>query len=233
MHLAEELLEQGQRQAVLDYLETCKGFWGGAAASPLDGWIKTIKSGGTPKWPFIALPNAKVPSVSCTADADEVLCSDKTYSLSFRLPENWSVKSSWRWGDRENTVHFNDSQKSAEQTGPSLYYRSRVVPLPGKPADIQGELQKEMESKVGQRHAQHIPTYHLLPDSCQARRVGDHDARSCIAEFTSELGTPMAEYLTLVRTENTLALFFGYIPTKNLDSYRKRLDAIIETLQIQ
>jgi tetratricopeptide (TPR) repeat protein len=231
MHLAKELLEQGQRQTVLDYLEACKGFWNGAG-SPLDGWIETIKSGGTPKWPFIASPNVKVPAVSCSADTNPVLCSDKTYSVSFRLPENWSVKSSWRWGDRENTVHFNDSQKISEQTGPSLYYRSRVVPLLGEPAGIQEELQKEMESKVGQRHAQHIPTYHLLPESCEARRVGGHDARSCLAEFTSELGTPMAEYLTLVRTENTLALFFGFIPAKDLDSYRKRLDTIIETLQI-
>ncbi len=42
----------------------------------------------------------------------------------------------------------------------------------------------------------------------------------------------MAEYLTFVGTENTLALFFGFIPAQNLDSYRKRLDTIIETLQI-
>jgi len=42
----------------------------------------------------------------------------------------------------------------------------------------------------------------------------------------------MAEYLTLVRTENTLALFFGFVPAKGLDSYRKRFDPIIETLQI-
>ena len=42
----------------------------------------------------------------------------------------------------------------------------------------------------------------------------------------------MAEYLTLVRTGNTLALFFGFAPANGLDSYRNRFDAIIETLQI-
>ncbi len=41
-----------------------------------------------------------------------------------------------------------------------------------------------------------------------------------------------AEYLTLVRSQNTLALFFGFIPANDLDSYRKRLDPIIETLRL-
>ena len=114
-----------------------------------------------------------------------------------------------------------------------MYYRRLAVPLVGKSADIQEELQKEMDSKVIQRQQQqHLPTYHLLLESCEARTIGGHDARSCIAEFTSESGTPMAEYLTLVRTENILALFFGFVPAKNLDSYRKRLDTVIETLQI-
>jgi hypothetical protein len=56
----------------------------------------------------------------------------------------------------------------------------------------------------------------------------ENDDFQSIAEFTSESGTPMAEYLTLVGTENTLALFFGFIFAKNLDSYRKRLDTIMQ-----
>ena len=179
-----------------------------------------------------ALPNATLPAVSCSADTDPVVCSDKTYSVSFRLPGSWSVKSSRRWGDRENTVFLNDPQKTSEQTGPSLYYRSLTVPLLGRPVGIQAELQREMESKVTQRQTAGSSTYHLRPESCEARTVGGHDARSCIGEFTSELGMPMAEYLTLVKTENTLALFFGFIPAKDLDNYRKRLDPIIETLQM-
>ncbi len=38
--------------------------------------------------------------------------------------------------------------------------------------------------------------------------------------------------IRVLRTENTLALFFGFIPANFLDSYRKPLDPIIETLQI-
>ena len=179
-----------------------------------------------------ALPNTNA-AVTCQTDARTQACIDKTYSLSFRLPEQWGIKSSRRWGDQENTVQLSDPQQSSEQTGPSLYYRRLTAPLLRRSAGIQEELQKEMDRKVIQRQQQqHLPTYHLILESCEARTVGGHDARSCMAEFTSESGTSMAEYLTLVRTENTLALFFGSIPAKNLGSYRKRLDAIIDTLQI-
>jgi len=179
-----------------------------------------------------ALPNTRV-AVSCPTDMHPVVCIDMTYNVSFRLPERWGVKNSRRWGDQENTVVFDDPQKTSQQTGPSLYYRNFTAPLLGKSELIQEKLQQEMDSKVIQRQKQqHLPTYHLLRDTCKARTVGGHVARSCIAEFTSELGTPMAEYLTLVRSQNALALFFGFIPANDLDSYQKRLDPIIETLQL-
>jgi erythromycin esterase len=179
-----------------------------------------------------ALPNTSV-AMTCPTDMRPVACVDMTYNVSFRLPERWGVKNSRRWGDQESTVIFDDPLKTSEQTGPSLYYRSFTAPLLGKSELIQETLQQEMDSKVIQRQKQqHLTTYHLLPDTCEARTVGGHAARSCIAKFTSELGTPMAEYLTLVRSQNTLALFFGFIPANDLDSYRKRVDPIIETLQL-
>jgi erythromycin esterase len=179
-----------------------------------------------------ALPNTSV-AMTCPTDMRPVVCIDMTYNVSLRLPERWGVKNSRRWGDQENTVFFDDPLKTSEQTGPSLYYRSFAAPLLGKSELIQETLQQEMDSKVIQRQKkQHLPTYHLLPDTCEARTVGGHAGRSCIAKFTSELGTPMAEYLTLIRSQNILALFFGFIPANDLDSYRKRLDPIIETLQL-
>jgi hypothetical protein len=171
-------------------------------------------------------------AVSCSAGAGPLVCSDKTYGVSFRLPEGWSVQSSWRWGDRESTVAFNDPRKIPEQAAPSLNYYPRAGSLPGTLEDVQETLRKAAENKVTQRRTEGLPTYRLRPDSCQPRTVGGHAARSCIAEFTGKSGTPMAEYLTFVRTANTGALFFGVIPVKGLDSYRSRFDAIIETLQI-
>jgi|SRR5271157_518910 len=171
-------------------------------------------------------------AVSCSTGTGPLACNDRMYRVSFRLPEGWSVESSWRWGDRESTIAFIDPQRIPEQAAPSLNYRARAATLPPAPESIQEALQRTAEAKVTQRRTEGLPTYHLRSEGCRARTVGGHAARSCIAEFTAKSGTPMAEYLTFVVTENTAGLFFGVIPAKGLDSYRKRFDGIIETLQI-
>ena len=52
MALASELLELGQRQVVLDYLELCATFWD---AEQLRAWRATINAGMTPDFGFQAL----------------------------------------------------------------------------------------------------------------------------------------------------------------------------------
>lgn len=47
MHLAQQLLQQGSSQAVLDYLETCKTFWK-SGYKDLDKWIEAVQRGDTP-----------------------------------------------------------------------------------------------------------------------------------------------------------------------------------------
>ena len=47
MTLASELLEKGQRDAVLEYLTLCKKFWT-LGATQLDTWIDAIRTGGKP-----------------------------------------------------------------------------------------------------------------------------------------------------------------------------------------
>lgn len=47
MTLASELLEKGQRDAVLEYLTLCKKFWT-LGADRLDIWIDAIRTGGKP-----------------------------------------------------------------------------------------------------------------------------------------------------------------------------------------
>ena len=49
MSLAKELLERGERESVIEYLELCKKFWG-YKKDLLERWIQTIKSGGTPQF---------------------------------------------------------------------------------------------------------------------------------------------------------------------------------------
>jgi len=45
--LANELLEKGERDAVLEYLTLCKNFWK-MGSSKLDAWINIIRAGGKP-----------------------------------------------------------------------------------------------------------------------------------------------------------------------------------------
>lgn len=47
MTLAKELLEKGERDAVVSYLQSCATFWK-MGADKLQGWISTVKAGGTP-----------------------------------------------------------------------------------------------------------------------------------------------------------------------------------------
>jgi hypothetical protein len=49
MTLAAELLQCGQRQAVLEYLESCEKFWfNRGKAPPLREWANVVRGGGTP-----------------------------------------------------------------------------------------------------------------------------------------------------------------------------------------
>lgn len=47
MALAKELLERGEKDTVIQYLELCKRFWKNPA---LDAWLQSIKAGGTPEF---------------------------------------------------------------------------------------------------------------------------------------------------------------------------------------
>src|SRR5262249_54517923 len=47
MTLASELLDKGERNAVLEYLTLCKKFWT-MGSLQLDEWIQTVQAGGKP-----------------------------------------------------------------------------------------------------------------------------------------------------------------------------------------
>ena len=51
MALAKELLEAGEKDAVIEYLQLCKSFWEmGQQRGTLDRWIETIRAGQIPKF---------------------------------------------------------------------------------------------------------------------------------------------------------------------------------------
>jgi hypothetical protein len=47
MSLANELLEKGEKETVIEYFELCKKFWK-MNDGRLDSWIASIKGGGKP-----------------------------------------------------------------------------------------------------------------------------------------------------------------------------------------
>jgi hypothetical protein len=47
MILAKELLEKGERETVLAYLQSCAKFWE-MGGDRLQNWMATIRGGGTP-----------------------------------------------------------------------------------------------------------------------------------------------------------------------------------------
>ncbi|MGL4554821.1 MAG: hypothetical protein ACRC33_26950 [Gemmataceae bacterium] len=49
MQLAKELLERGERAAVLEYLRLCSVFWQ-TDDQRVDVWIRAVERGGTPDW---------------------------------------------------------------------------------------------------------------------------------------------------------------------------------------
>ncbi len=49
MSLAKELLERGERDTVIEYLELCKKFWS-YPRNPLERWIQTVKAGRMPEF---------------------------------------------------------------------------------------------------------------------------------------------------------------------------------------
>jgi hypothetical protein len=46
MMLAKELLDKGEKDAVLQYLELCRKFW--KSSNQLNAWVEAIKKGETP-----------------------------------------------------------------------------------------------------------------------------------------------------------------------------------------
>ena len=47
MSLAQDLIDAGQRDTVLQYFTECRRFWG-YQADKLDSWEEDVKSGGSP-----------------------------------------------------------------------------------------------------------------------------------------------------------------------------------------
>jgi hypothetical protein len=99
------------------------------------------------------------------------------------------------------------------------------------PSDqIQKLLVAALDAKAASR--KNLTAYQVRPDSIQPRVIGGQQALSAVADYTRN-GHPMAEYLTWIFSPKAHALFYGRAPAADLDAFRARLDAIVNSAEVK
>jgi len=161
-------------------------------------------------------------------DAQAKQYRDNKFGVSVSFPAGWKWSKTKRWGDHESTVVFKDPKGDREL---KLYVKLLKSAENLSPEDMDKKLMSEAEYKVVQRKRQGLSDYRIRPGTYQRRIVHHAPALSWVSEFTDD-GEYMVEYLTRIRSVNSNALFFAFIPADELEDFRKRVDPIIESLGI-
>jgi hypothetical protein len=178
--------------------------------------------------------NAKAPSVPAVA-ADvpppnmSVELHDTTSGVSWKAPPGWHFAPIQRWGDHQSTVRIMGAEWP--KIRPTLYYRIFENPQEMSPRVISRQLLRQINGKVRQRKEDGFQNYRVREGSAEQLLVNGNSAVRWVADY-AESGDDMSEYLVRVRTDHTNALFYAFMPAKELDSFRQRFDPIIETLEI-
>ena len=96
---------------------------------------------------------------------------------------------------------------------------------------IAQELRKQLDDGVKDR-AKQLKDYHLRPDSVQTLTVNGQQANTSTADYL-EGTTPMVEYAVSIRGEDKGALAVAHVAAPDFDAFRKRFDAIVNSIQLQ
>jgi hypothetical protein len=152
---------------------------------------------------------------------------DPDSGISFRLPHEWGIDRTLRWGDHETTAWFNAPNSKAVS---ALYFKILSSPRQSL-EDARRWLPAAMDAKVVQRVTAGLEDYRIRPKSCQPRNIGGRLALSCVADY-AEKARSMSEYLILTGSTNAEALFFAQMPAAELDAFRAQFDPIVETLRL-
>jgi len=163
-------------------------------------------------------PNPK--KVTCT-DGD---CQDIHFQVKFTLPFKWKVEMQRRWKDAGEEATTLTLQDPGALSPVGLYYR-----LLTNTADE--DIRIEVGKKLEQRIRQGLPNYRLPENNCQERVVGGHQALSCMAAFGGGAEV-MLEYFTWIRSKQCLAQFWVQSRPETMGSRQKRLEDVIQSLQI-
>ncbi len=139
--------------------------------------------------------------------------------VEFILPSGWSVVKASGSSAGGDTVVLMDSVSKLEA---AVWMRGEKHPT----EQVQKLLLAALDAKSASRTG--LAGYQIRSDSIQPRVINGRQALSAVADYTKN-GRPMVEYLTWIFTPKTHALFFGRSPAANLDTFRSRLDAIVNS----
>ena len=149
---------------------------------------------------------------------------DAKIGLSLTAPAGWIVK---------NNDISQPNQTSIQLLDPEVQAFASVL---GKSAhtdktQIAQELRKQLEDGAKSRSAQ-LKDYHLRPDSVQTLIVNGQQAISAAADF-ADGSAAMVEYLVSILGEDKGALAVAHVAASDLESFRKRFDPIVNSIQLQ
>jgi len=164
------------------------------------------------------------------AACSQVEYHDEQSGVSLSLPPGWTWAGPKPMEDQKSILTLKELETAQVLR---LYVKMLDTPEGVIPAQqMNRRLLKQAEAKVRQRTSEGYENYRLRENSCVLKSINGRSALSWIDDYTAG-GNHMVEYLTRVRSDKTNALFYARLPSEQLEEFRRRVDPIIETLQIQ
>jgi hypothetical protein len=157
------------------------------------------------------------------ADSGPVAYRDGGTGLSLTAPAGWLFLENGNAPSNETSVSMLDPTGRAFA---AIWARTEKA----EKSAIATMLREGVDAKVRDRSA-FLKNYQVRPESVQPRAIGGQQALSCIADY-EEQGRKMSEYLIWITAEKHRALFFARVPQSEMDAFRARFDAIVETARI-
>jgi hypothetical protein len=152
---------------------------------------------------------------------------DPATGIEFTLPSGWSIVKTTPATDSGVTVTLLDAISKREA---AVWMR----PEKHAPGQMEGQIQKlllkALDAKAASRA--NLTGYQVRSDSIQPRVINGQQALSAVADYTRN-GRPMVEYLTWIFSPKAHALFYGRAPAADLETFRARLDAIVNSAEVK
>lgn len=158
-----------------------------------------------------------------TGDAHVFL--DGEFGVGGEIPDGWSMRSSARWGVRQNTIWFRDPL--VPTAAPSMYYKINEEPTHRTPEETQKWMYDTAVEKERQRIAEGRTDYKNR-EEMSYRMIGERPALTWSATYTRN-GEPWVENLTRLYSPAGTVLFFLHAPATDIDAAQASFNTVIES----